>query len=72
MPLIIMGILPSIIAITTGNGFILCFGVFFTLVASGDIMILVMLRKLDNNMYVFDHPDKMGFYVNDPSRADLP
>ena len=61
MPLIVMGIIPSIIGLTIGHGGVLAFGMFFTMAAGGDIIALYMLRKLDNNTYVSDHPDKMGF-----------
>ena len=61
MPLIIMGLIPSIIGLVFGNGAILSFGIFFTWAAGGDIISLYMLRKFDNNIYVSDHPDKMGF-----------
>tara|TARA_B110000902_G_scaffold30390_1_gene32730 strand:- start:310 stop:870 length:561 start_codon:yes stop_codon:yes gene_type:complete len=61
MPLIVMGIIPSIIGLIIGNGGILSFGIIFTLAAGGDIIALYMLRKLDNNIYVSDHPKKMGF-----------
>lgn len=61
MPLIIMGIIPSIVGIIIGHGGFLSFGIFFTWAAGGDIIALYMLRKLDNNAYVSDHPYKMGF-----------
>ena len=61
MPLIVMGIIPSIIGLIIGDGGVLSFGIFFTWVAGGDIITLYMLRKLDNNIYVSDHPAKMGF-----------
>jgi hypothetical protein len=61
MPLIVMGIIPSIIGIIIGHGGILCFGIFFTWAAGGDIIALYMLRNLDNTIYVSDHPEKMGF-----------
>ena len=63
LPLVILGILPSIIAIVIGNGFLLSFGIFFSWAAGGDIVSLFMLRNLDNNTYVSDHPDKLGFYI---------
>lgn len=62
MPLIVLGIIPSLIAIVIGNGFLLCFGIFFTWAAGGDIIALFMLKDLDKNIYIFDHPSKMGFY----------
>ncbi|MBN1820755.1 MAG: DUF3267 domain-containing protein [Prolixibacteraceae bacterium] len=61
MPLIVMGIIPSIIGLIIGHGGFLSFGIFFTWAAGGDIIALYMLRKLDNNTYISDHPEKMGF-----------
>jgi len=63
MPLIIMGIIPSIVGIILGDGLYLSFGIFFSWAACGDIISLFMLRKYNGNKLVFDHPDKMGFYV---------
>jgi len=63
MPLLIMGIIPSIIGIITGHGGILALGILFSWFAGGDIVAYFMLRKLDNNVYVSDHPDKVGFIV---------
>lgn len=61
MPLIVMGIIPSIIGLIIGHGGILSFGMIFTFGAGGDIIALFMLRELDNNIYVSDHPEKLGF-----------
>ena len=58
MPLIVMGIIPSIIGLIIGHGGILCFEIFFSWTAAGDIMILFMLRKFGNNDYVMDHAHK--------------
>ena len=63
MPLIIMGIIPSVAGIILGNGLFLSFGIFFSWAAGGDIISLFMLRKFDGNEMVSDHPDKMGFYI---------
>lgn len=64
MPLIIMGIIPSVIGIIIGNGLYLSIGIFFSWTAGGDIISLYMLRNFDKNIEVSDHPDKMGFYIN--------
>jgi len=61
MPLIIMGIIPSILGLFIGNGAFLSFGGFFTLAAAGDIIALFMLRTLESDEYISDHPNKMGF-----------
>jgi hypothetical protein len=65
MPLIIMGILPSLLGIILGNGLYLSFGIFFSWAACGDIISLFMLRKYDRNTIVSDHPEKMGFYIEE-------
>ena len=61
MPLIVLGIIPSIIGLIIGHGGVLSFGLFFTWAAGGDIIALYMLRKLDGDIWVSDHPKKMGF-----------
>jgi len=61
MPLLVMGIIPSIIGIIGGHGGILSFGIVFIWAAGGDIIALFMLRRFDNEVYVSDHPSKMGF-----------
>ena len=61
MPLIVMGIIPSIIGLIFGYGEFLSIGIFFTWAAGGDIITLFMLRKIDSDVYVSDHPEKMGF-----------
>lgn len=63
MPLIVMGIIPSLAGLISGNGLYLSIGIFFSWTAGGDIISLFMLRKLDKNSLVSDHPDKMGFYL---------
>jgi len=65
MPLLILGIIPSVIAIVIGHGALLSFGIIFTWAAGGDIIALFMLRKLDNDINVSDHPKEMGFYIDE-------
>lgn len=65
MPLIVMGIIPLFTGIILGNGLFLSFGIFFSWAACGDIISLYMLRKFSENTMVSDHPDKMGFYIEE-------
>lgn len=65
MPLIVLGILPLIVAFAIGDKTFLSIGVFFTIAAGGDIMAIYMLRNLDKETYISDHPRKMGFYVEE-------
>ncbi len=63
MPAVLLGILPSILGILTGNGYITIFGLFFILAAGGDIFILWLLRKVKAGVLVEDHPKRMGCYI---------
>lgn len=63
MPGIVLGILPGVLGIVTGNTWLLFFGIFFTGAASGDLMVLLKLKNLDKSMYIQDHPDEIGFIV---------
>ncbi len=61
MPLIIMGLIPSLIGLIIGHGAIFAFGFIAICVASGDILGLYLLKNLESNAYVSDHPEKIGF-----------
>jgi hypothetical protein len=63
LPLLVLGILPAIIAVISGSGTLLLFGVLFTWTAGGDIISLFLMRKLEGNSLIHDHPHKMGFYT---------
>lgn len=63
MPSIILGIIPSVIAILIGNFGLLIFGVFFTMAAAGDFLIINLLRKENKDDLVLDHPSEAGCYI---------
>jgi Putative zincin peptidase len=63
MPALVLGILPSIIAILIGNGWLLTFGLFFTAAAAGDMLILWLIRNVKAGTLVEDHPTQAGCYV---------
>ena len=63
MPGIILGIIPSIYAIATGNIALLAFGWFFTLSAGGDFIMIMLLKNENSNDFVQDHPTEMGCYI---------
>lgn len=65
MPLIVLGILPSIYAIVSGKADFLIFGTFFSWAAGGDIIAMFAMRKLNKNTLVSDHPDKLGFIIEE-------
>jgi uncharacterized membrane protein YvlD (DUF360 family) len=63
MPAITLGFIPSILAILTGNFGMLIFGMFFTMAAAGDFMIINLIRKENKNDFVQDHPSEAGCYI---------
>ncbi|MFW6364350.1 MAG: DUF3267 domain-containing protein, partial [Spirochaeta sp.] len=65
MPLLVLGVIPLLVGLIFGHGGFLAFGFIFSFTAGGDIIVLYMLRHIDNRSYVSDHPDKMGFKVSE-------
>jgi Putative zincin peptidase len=63
MPAMILGFFPLIIALFMGSLGFFIFGMFFTLAAGGDFMIINMLRKENPNNLVQDHPSEIGCYI---------
>ncbi len=63
MPAFILGFLPFVYSLFTGNALWLFFGIFFTMSAVGDFLIVNLVRKEDMNSLVLDHPSEVGCYV---------
>lgn len=63
MPGFVLGILPFTLSLVTGNGYLLWFGIIHTAAASGDWLILWLLRNIKSGMLVEDHPTQAGCYV---------
>ena len=60
MPGLVVRVLPSLVGITTRNGRIMFFGLFFTFAADGDLLILWLVRKVHAKALVEDHPTNAG------------
>ena len=63
MPGLVVGILPALAGIITGSGWLLMFGLFFTVAAGGDMLILWLIRGVPAGQMVEDHPSQAGCYV---------
>jgi Putative zincin peptidase len=63
MPAIILGFLPFIYSLLSGNLLWLAFAIFFTVAAIGDFYIIFILRKEDKNSMVLDHPSEVGCFI---------
>ncbi len=63
MPGLVMGFIPAAYSYFTQNGSINFVGFLFLWAAMGDFISLWMIRKLNKNQMVQDHPDKLGVIV---------
>ena len=63
MPAIILGFIPAMWAIIIGDLALLILGMFFTVAAGGDFLIIHALRKEKKDTLVEDHPSEIGYYV---------
>ncbi|MFV0607312.1 MAG: DUF3267 domain-containing protein [Niabella sp.] len=62
-PFIFVGLIPGIAGIITGSVGWLVFGIFYTIGAIGDFMIINLLKKEKMTDYALDHPSEAGCYV---------
>ncbi|MBR9975107.1 MAG: DUF3267 domain-containing protein [Bacteroidetes bacterium] len=70
MPLLLLGVLPSLAGIAWGSGALMAFGLFFTFAAGGDMLILWLLRDVPPDAQVEDHPVRAGCYVLLPAEGE--
>lgn len=63
MPGLVMGLLPAGAGMATGNLLLFLFGLFFSVAASGDLLVLWMLRHAKATDLIQDHPEKIGCYL---------
>jgi hypothetical protein len=63
MPGFVLGIVPYCLSLALGDGNLLWFGMIHTLAASGDWLILWLLRSIKRGTRVEDHPTRAGCYV---------
>lgn len=62
-PFVLLGIIPSIISLFIGNIFLLVFGIVFSGMAAGDLMIYNLIKKENPEDYVQDHPSEAGYFI---------
>jgi hypothetical protein len=70
MPLLLLGLFPSLWAIAFGSASWAAFGLFFTFAAGGDMLILWLLRDIAPDALVEDHPTRAGCYVLTPMESE--
>ncbi|NBD36499.1 MAG: hypothetical protein GVY30_10960 [Chloroflexi bacterium] len=60
LPGLILGVLPLIAGLLWGSGQLFIWGIVFTSAASGDAMVLWLLRDAPSGALVRDHPSEVG------------
>jgi hypothetical protein len=64
MPGLLLGVLPYLVGLATGNGGVTLFGILFTLGACGDALILWLIRGVKPEKLVVEvSPTRLGCYV---------
>ena len=63
LPAILLGVVPTIVAIIIGKSWLLIYGTIFTVLAGGDILIFWIIKKVKSNELVKDHPEQCGCYI---------
>lgn len=70
MPAIILGVIPTLWAFITGNVMLFFLGIYFIVAASGDFLVIYLLRNEHSNSYVRDHETQPGcivYKINNPN-----
>ncbi len=62
-PLVLLGILPYLAGLITGVTWFKTFGLLLTIGGFGDLLVYIKLLKYDRNLVVRDHPEKLGFII---------
>ena len=63
MPLMILGIIPTIISICIGSLFLFALGIIFITAAGGDILLFQKTLKESKDSLIFDHPSDVGYDI---------
>jgi hypothetical protein len=59
-PFLLLGFIPAIVSIIVGEFLLLIVGIFFSITALGDLLVVFMLRNIKWTAYVQDHPSEIG------------
>ncbi len=63
LPGLVLGVIPSFVALFSGSCWMLIFGVLFLVAAAGDFLVLWIIRNVRADQMVEDHPTRAGCYV---------
>jgi hypothetical protein len=64
MPALLLGLLPYLVGLVVGDGWFTALGLLYLFAAGGDLLVLWLLRKVDGQALVEDHPSRAGCYAH--------
>jgi hypothetical protein len=70
LPGFVLGIVPSVTGLLTGNAWLALWGFFMVIAAAGDVAILWAIRRVPRDATVLDHPSRAGCQVLAQRPAD--
>ena len=72
LPGLVQGVLPAVVGLVAGHGWLLFYGYVMLASAAGDLAMLWLLRPLDGSTRVRDHPTQVGCQVYAAAQAPPP
>ena len=60
LPGIILGVFPFVVSLIVKDAWLAAWGVFFTMAAAGDFLVLWLIRDLAQATWIIDHPSRCG------------
>lgn len=74
MPAVVIGAVPAAVGLAAGDGAWTLYGTIFLVAATGDFIVLWILRGISGETFVEDHPSRAGCYVyeRDPGCISQP
>lgn len=72
LPGIVLGLLPALAGLVSGVGLLSLLGGVGIATASGDVLMLWLLRRVPADRLLADHPKRVGCYVLRPPAGDRP
>ncbi|MEE2897564.1 MAG: metalloprotease family protein [Gemmatimonadota bacterium] len=63
LPGLLLGVLPFLGALVSSSVWLAAWGIFFTLAASGDLLVVWLVRDVSSDALVIDHSSRCGCEV---------
>lgn len=63
VPAVILGVVPVVVGVLEGQGWVVVYGYVMLLSAIGDLVVLRLMKRVDARTLVRDHPEQLGCQV---------